>query len=72
MQPEVIDPVLLPGVVSALKERQLRRVVFPLLYRGQFDGAKEYLKTELREWDRKGILIFEDVQGYFHRWQDEF
>ena len=70
MRSEVIDLALLPGVVSALKGRQfthVRRVVFPLLYGERFDRAKKYLKTELSEWDRMGVLVFEDIQGYFDR-----
>ena len=71
MQSEVIDMALLPSVVSALKRRQfaqLRRVVFPSLCWGPNTDAKEYLKTELREWDCRGILVFEDIWGYFGKW----
>jgi hypothetical protein len=71
MQSEVIDMALLPSVVSALKRRQfarLRRVVFPPLCWEPHTVAKEYLKTELREWDCRGVLVFEDVRGYFGKW----
>jgi hypothetical protein len=68
MEWEVIDMALLPGVVSALNRRefaQLKRVVFPLWCWGPPTDAKEYLKTELRELDRRGVLVFEDIRGYF-------
>ncbi|KIM76156.1 hypothetical protein PILCRDRAFT_656109 [Piloderma croceum F 1598] len=71
MQSEVIDMALLPSVVSTLKRRQfsqLRGVVFPPLHWEPDTNAKEYLKTELREWDRRGVLIFEDIRGYFGKW----
>jgi len=71
MQPEVINMDLLPGVVSALKGRQfanVRRVVFPPAHAERFKGAEAYLKTELSEWDRSGVLVFEHIQGYFGRW----
>jgi hypothetical protein len=72
MRPEVIDMALLPAVVSALKGRQfvhVQRVVFPPLGADTFAGVQEYLKTELSEWDRRGILVFEDIWGYFGRWE---
>jgi hypothetical protein len=68
---QVIDLALLPGVALALKERQfahVRKVVFPPLFRDAFKGAKEYLKSELREWDRNGVLVFWEIRGYFARW----
>jgi hypothetical protein len=71
MQRGVINMDLLPGVVSALKGRQfanIRRVVFPPMHNATLKGAKAYLKTELSEWNRSGILIFEHIQGYFGRW----
>jgi hypothetical protein len=70
-QSQVIDMALLPGVVSALKGRQfahVRRVVFPPLLAGPHAEAREYLKAELSEWDRRGVLVFEDSWGYFGRW----
>jgi hypothetical protein len=71
MQSEVINMALLPSVVSALKGRQfahVQRVVFPPLQFGLNVGAQEYLKTELSEWYRTGVLTFEDIRGYFGRW----
>jgi len=68
MQSEVIDMALLPGVVAALKRRQfsqVQRVVFPPFTWGVL---KEYLKKELREWECKGVLVFEDIWGYFSKW----
>jgi hypothetical protein len=65
----VIDMALLPGVVLALNRKQfaqLKRVVFPPWCWGQPPtDAKEYLKTELRELDRRGVLVFEEIRGYF-------
>jgi hypothetical protein len=68
MMSEVIDMALLPGVVSALKGgqfAQLQSVVFPPFTRGD---TTEYLKKELREWECKGVLVFEYIQGYFGKW----
>ena len=70
MQSQVIDMALIPGVVSALKRKQfpqLKKVVFSRLVLESYVDAKEHLKTELREWDRRGVLIFAEVRGYFRK-----
>ena len=70
MEWEVIDMALLPGVVSALNRRrfaQLKRVVFPPWCWGPPMDVKEYLKTELRELDRRGFLVFEEIRGISQR-----
>jgi hypothetical protein len=53
----------LPELVSVLKGRQfarVQRVVFPGLDGLSYGAVKEYLKTELSEWDRNGVLTFLD------------
>jgi hypothetical protein len=73
-QREVIDVALLPAIVSALKGKQfvhMQRLVFPAL-KGDFHKcAEDYLKTALSEWDDRGVLVFEDIRGYLHRWTYE-
>jgi hypothetical protein len=68
-EPKVIDMALLPGVTAALKGRQfahVQRVVFPSFsWRPGDQAAREYLKKELSELDRRGILVFDDVRGYY-------
>jgi hypothetical protein len=74
MQRELIDVALLPAIVSALKGNQfvhIQRLVFPELEGDFYKSAKDYLKTALSEWDDKGVLVFEDVRGYLHRWAYE-
>lgn len=71
MQRETIDIALLPAVVSALKGKQfaqVQRVAFPPLHGDFQKPAKDYLKTELSKWDDRGVLVFEDIRGYFGRW----
>lgn len=67
--PRIIDAALLPGVVAALIGKQfahVQKVAFPPLCWGPGElAAKEYLKAKLSEWDRKGVLVFENVRGYY-------
>ena len=66
----VMDMVLLPGVVSALKGRQfadVQSVVFPPLHDWGFEDEQQYLRTELSDWDHSGVLVFKEDHGYLAR-----
>jgi hypothetical protein len=66
----VIDMVMLPGVVSALKGRQfadVQSVVFPPSHDRGFEDEQQYLRTELSDWDHSGVLAFKEVHGYSAR-----
>jgi hypothetical protein len=72
MEWAVMDMVLLPGVVSALKGRQfadVQSVVFPPLHDLGFEDEQKYLRTELSDWDGRGVLAFKEVDGYTARWE---
>lgn len=69
-QDETINLTQLPDVVLALKGKQfahVQRVALPPLNWGNGLEAKEYLKTEWKEWERRGILVFEHVSGYYDK-----
>lgn len=63
----------LPKVVLALKGKQfthVQKVMFPSFGWGHLLKAKEYLETELRGWQHRGILAFQHVPGYYDRLHD--
>lgn len=64
---DALDRQLLPELISKLKGSQfahVQSVVFPVMDIPWYGDMKTYIKTELREWDRNGVLTFADEWQY--------